>query len=181
MSRPLITAEYARLNAALHESNPNYGASSGRWAEVVRELSAQFASRDVLDYGCGKRRLQQALPEFSLRHYDPGIPGLDAAPSPADIVVCTDVLEHVEPELIDHVLDDLARLTLRVGFFTVATRPAVKVLADGRNAHLIQQPMAWWLSRFEACFQVVRVQDMEGLEFSILVHPLVDGPGADKA
>jgi len=40
--------------------------------------------------------------------------------------------------------------------FTVHIGPAVKVLSDGRNAHLIQQPPAWWLPRILERFELVR-------------------------
>lgn len=174
MTSTLITGNYAELNAALHASNPYYGTSSARWGDKVRELVAQTGSDDVLDYGCGKRCLQAALPELALKHYDPGVPGLDKLPAPADIVICTDVLEHVEPELIDNVLDHLAALTRKLGFFTVATRPAVKVLADGRNAHLIQKPLAWWTERLAARFELVECTDFGGEEFSVLLRPKPD-------
>jgi hypothetical protein len=67
------------------------------------------------------------------------------------------VLEHIEPELLDNVLDDLQRLTLRAAMCTVHTGAAVKFLPDGRNAHLIQQPPEWWLPKFEARFDVKTV------------------------
>ncbi len=79
--------------------------------------------------------------------YDPAIEGLDDEPEPADLVVCGDVLEHIEPECLDAVLDDLKRCTVKAIFLTVATRPAKKTLSDGRNAHLIQQPAEWWLPK----------------------------------
>jgi len=42
-------------------------------------------------------------------------------PSPASFVACIDVLEHIEPELLDNVLDDLRRVTAQIGVFTVHT------------------------------------------------------------
>jgi tetratricopeptide (TPR) repeat protein len=164
-----ITPGYAELNAQLHQSNPNYGTSSGRWVGVVRDLTGFLSSRDILDYGCGKQRLAAGLPDLPVRGYDPAIPGLDAPPAQADLVVCTDVLEHVEPELVDNVLGDLARVTRKLGFFTVATCPAKKVLADGRNAHLTQQPIEWWLAKLEARFTVLGYHNFGGQEFLVLV------------
>jgi hypothetical protein len=64
------------------------------------------------------------------------------------------VLEHIEPELLDNVLDDLQRVVEYFGFFTVHTGPAVKVLSDGRNAHLTQEDYTWWMPKFWARFQV---------------------------
>ena len=75
-----------------------------------------------------------------IQHYDPAIPDWADAPEPCEMVACIDVLEHIEPELIGNVLDDLQRVTRSIGLFTMATMPAVKVLEDGRNAHLIVEP-----------------------------------------
>jgi hypothetical protein len=171
MNKTLISEEYKRLNASLHDDNANYGVSGQNWADMVRGLSARVGTTDILDYGCGKQTLQAALTEFKLKHYDPGIAGFDTPPAPADLVVCTDVLEHIEPGLLGNVLDDLQRVTRKMGFFTVATRPAIKFLADGRNAHLIQEPIDWWLPKFRARFKVVQSQDMGGAEFFVVVRP----------
>lgn len=166
---PLITPGYAELNAQLHKSHPEYGTSSGKWVDVIRDIAGFLGSGDILDYGCGKQHLAAGLPQLQVRGYDPAIPCLNAPPEPADLVVCTDVLEHVEPELVDNVLDDLTRLTSKLGFFTVATRPALKVLADGRNAHLTQQPIEWWLAKLEQRFVVLGYHDYGGKEFMVLV------------
>ncbi|MEO8441386.1 MAG: hypothetical protein ABI547_02790, partial [Betaproteobacteria bacterium] len=76
-------------------------------------------------------------------------------PEPCGLVACIDVLEHIEPDLLDHVLDDLQRVVAGVGIFTVHIGAAQKVLPDGRNAHLIQQPAAWWLPKFFARFELL--------------------------
>ena len=63
------------------------------------------------------------------------------------MVACTDVLEHIEPDCLDHVLDHLCELAENVAFLVVATAPAQKTLADGRNAHLIVESARWWLPK----------------------------------
>jgi len=164
-----ITPGYVALNRLLHETG-TFGMSGGRWAQPVLALVEQLRTRDILDYGCGQRTLEGYL-GFPIRNYDPCIPGLDAPPAPADIVVCTDVLEHVEPECLDEVLDDLRRVTRVAGLFLIATRPAERFLADGRNAHLIQQPKSWWLPKLEQRFKVSQVRDLPG-EFAVIVRNL---------
>jgi hypothetical protein len=82
--------------------------------------------------------------------YDPGIPGKDHLPKPADLVVCTDVLEHIEPELLDGVLRHLYLLAGRGAYLVIATRLARELLPDGRNAHLIVQEPPWWLAKLKA-------------------------------
>ncbi|NIV37196.1 MAG: hypothetical protein GWN58_49560, partial [Anaerolineae bacterium] len=136
----LITDAYRELNTRLHESNPNYGTSGHKWAKHIGSLAGALETNEILDYGCGKQTLANALPQFTVHGYDPAIEGLDEPPEPHDLVVCGDVLEHIEPECLDDVLDDLKRVTRGTLFLVVATRPASKTLADGRNAHLIVEP-----------------------------------------
>jgi hypothetical protein len=155
---PLISEAYRKLQEQLHE-NPNYGvASLGYAQEVAREI-VNAGVHEVLDYGAGKGRLGEALRQLVpyplvVHHYDPAVPKWSSAPKPCEFVACIDVLEHIEPALLDNVLDDLRRVTARLGRFTVHTGAARKVLADGRNAHLIQQPPAWWLPKFLDRFEL---------------------------
>ena len=155
----LISDEYRALNSALHDSNERYGAGGHRWARLVKHLVERHRLADVLDYGCGKQTLKKALPGIKVHGYDPAFKELAATPQPADLVVCGDVLEHVEPEKLDAVLDDLARCTRRFAFLVVATRPARKVLSDGRNAHLSQMPGSRWLERILPRFDVLYMCD----------------------
>ncbi len=162
----IITSGYRELNRTLHASE-FYGISGKRWGQAVRSICDTLNSRDVLDYGCGKRTLEQSL-GFAIRNYDPCIAGLDAPPSPADIVACTDVLEHIEPDCLDAVLDDLKRVTRKVAFLVIASRPALKNLPDGRNAHLIQEGEAWWMPKLKSRFAILKFDRIEG-EFLVLV------------
>jgi hypothetical protein len=151
----LISDTYRALNAQLHAADPDYGTSGSRYAELVKAVADKLATRSILDYGCGKRTLEAGL-GFAIANYDPAVPGLDARPKPADLVACTDVLEHIEPEHIDQVLADLAKLTKRVAFLAIACGPARRTLADGRNAHVIQQPLEWWLPKLRVAFRTLR-------------------------
>ncbi|MFC3694229.1 methyltransferase domain-containing protein [Chenggangzhangella methanolivorans] len=151
---PLITEAYRQANAELHERTPNYGAYSARWADEVQRLVEEFSAADVLDYGCGKGKLAASLPEIAFVEYDPAVPGKDAPPPACDLVVCTDVLEHIEPELLDNVLADIARLARKAAFLNISTRAAGKTLPDGRNAHLIVEPPDWWRARLGAHFEI---------------------------
>ena len=153
-SNTTISEDYRALNEALHASNDAYGTSSARHAPTVEQLAAGLGTIDILDYGCGKGLLARNM-SFPIKEYDPAVVSKRQAPNPADLVICTDVLEHVEPEFIEAVLDDLKRVTKRFGFFTVATRPAKKVLADGRNAHILIRPAPWWLEQISQRFDVI--------------------------
>lgn len=151
----LITDEYRKMNQTLHADKATYGASGKRWVPQVLDLVNFYNTKDILDYGCGKGTLRTALP-YKIKEYDPAIEGKDKPPDPAEIVVCVDVLEHIEPDHLDEVLDHLQQLTRLAGFFVAATRPAKKHLPDGRNAHLIIEDANWWLSKLSDRFRVVR-------------------------
>ena len=144
----LISAEYLDLQRELHRRS-DYGISSQKWADIVHDLATKFGCRTILDYGCGKGYLAATLlnrpRDYVVSEYDPAIEGRDTPPGPADLVFCGDVLEHIEPECLNAVLADLSGLTRRIAFLVIATRPASKRLADGRNAHLIVESASWWL------------------------------------
>lgn len=166
----LISDEYRELNRVMHETKADYGTGSYKWAGAVQDLSDAMESRDILDYGCGKGYLSKFLP-FDIKEYDPAIEGKNTPPDPADIVVCSDVLEHIEPDCMDAVLDDLKRLVKRAGFFVISTRPAIKHLPDGRNAHISLHNTRWWMNEIWQRFDVLSFNE-RGDEFVVTVMPL---------
>lgn len=167
----LISPEYREQNKKLHEERPEYGTSSKKWSDIVAKIANDLECEYILDYGCGKGELKWAMHNSPfIKEYDPCIEGKDAIPDPQDMVVCTDVLEHIEPELIDNVLDDLKRVTKKIGFFVIDFEPAMKFLPDGRNAHLIQEKEDWWLPKLMDRFRLVQVT-VQGREIVAIVKP----------
>lgn len=169
----LISDSYRHLNTDLH-SGGNYGRHGDKWADKVVRLAAQYHAGSVLDYGCGQGSLARAL-DLDVREYDPAIAGKSARPDPADLVVCTDVLEHIEPDCLDDVLTHLCGLARTTCFVVVATRPAKKVLADGRNAHLIVESDDFWRARFASRFKIVSWEPLVE-EFAAVLEPLRGWP-----
>jgi len=176
----LITEEYRALQEALHR-NPDYGMASVGYAPIVAETMRKLGAQELLDYGAGKGRLGIALRDYfprhlSIHHYDPAVPEWSRAPKPCRFVACVDVLEHIEPDCLEAVLDDLKRVIDHVGLFTVHTGPAIKVLADGRNAHLIQQPSRWWLPKLQARWDLMAF-NKSGEGFWVVVKKLKEPNG----
>ena len=176
MAEPmLISEEYRRMQQELHR-NPSYGVASVSYAPLVAKILRETGTSELLDYGAGKGRLGATLEDkfdmsLTIHHYEPAIPEWADPPEPCAFVACIDVLEHIEPSLIDNVLDDLQRVTTGFGIFTVHTGPAEKTLSDGRNAHLIQQPVAWWLPKFLERFELNTFKRMTAAGFYVLVEP----------
>lgn len=107
--------------------------------------------QSVSDYGAGKQNLLVGLRSAGIDSVDyyPYDPAFEeyGEPKAADLVCCIDVLEHIEPDKLENVLLDLARITVDFGFFSIHMGPAAKILSEGRNAHLIQEPSSWWLPK----------------------------------
>lgn len=132
------------------------------YAHLIRAICNKYRPEELLDYGCGKQALRGALKiKEGYIGYDPALKGLDTPPNPADLVVCTDVLEHIEPDHLEGVLNDLQRVVKMVGFFAIHTSAAMHILPDGRNAHLIQEPLEWWLPKLMARFKVITLERSE--------------------
>lgn len=171
-----ITEEYRRMQQELHQ-NPHYGVASLAFAPLVAQLIKQAGVKSLSDYGAGKKNLLKGLTDAGISGvgylpYDPAFPEY-GAPQAADLVCCIDVLEHIEPELIDNVIHELATITTKLGFFSIHMGPAGKVLSDGRNAHLIQEPTSWWLPKLVRHFEILQLQTHStmGQGFWVLVKP----------
>jgi hypothetical protein len=147
----LITPGYVALLRDLHAQPRGFGASGRKHVDAVLAFAAETGSLSILDYGCGQGTLGAALRAKGwggkLHEYDPAVPGKEALPEPADLVVCSDVLEHVEPDHLEAVLGHIRSLARRAAYLYVSTQPAHKVLGDGRNAHLIVAAPEWWRAR----------------------------------
>lgn len=113
-------------------------AGGRRYAEDVLAFARELGAYGMVDYGAGKGTLKKALAaDFAgpIEEYDPAVPGIDRLPKPADLIVCAEVLEHVEPDRLDAVVSHIHRLAKKGAFFAVATRPA--------------KDETWWLKALE--------------------------------
>ncbi len=153
----LISAAYLEDQKWLHAQPKGYGGKGDKWAEKVREIAGAIGAGTVLDYGCGRGSLGRALKNdsFEFFEYDPAIKGKDKMPAPADLVVCTDVIEHLEEAKFVAVLDHIQELTRVALFAVIATVPAMKTLKDGRNAHILIRDSQFWLWQMRMRFDVI--------------------------
>jgi 2-polyprenyl-3-methyl-5-hydroxy-6-metoxy-1,4-benzoquinol methylase len=168
----LLSEEYREQLEQIHSSTKWGATARGKWKQIVK-IAESIEEINILDYGAGqggfKKKLQEEIPNtYNVIEYEPGRKELSASPEPQNYVICIDVLEHVEPELVDNVLDDLKRVTLKRGFFTVSTRLAHRKLPDGRNAHLTVEPIEWWKDKINKRFNILKFAPYEnGGEFIV--------------
>lgn len=173
MAEKLISSTYLWMQQRLHCSG-DYGRAGDKHLDIILELIDKTGSHNVLDYGCGKGFLGEALRQRDIpcHDYDPAMPGKGHAEI-ADLVVCTDVMEHIEPEKLNAVLEHIFNMTDVALFVAISMRPAGKILADGRNAHLIIQSSEWWRVKFEiAKFRVKKVWPSKELEWLAFMRPV---------
>lgn len=150
----LISPEYLALLKELHKADPTFGGGSGKRRKKIRALG--YA--DILDYGCGKGKLD--LP--GIKKYDPAVVKFSAEPESADLVICIDVLEHIEPLLIDNVLAHMKSKMKKVGYFTIALNKASKKLSNGENAHILLRSKEWWLEKIGEFFKIQTIGEIRG-------------------
>lgn len=153
-----FTPEYkALLEQHRAEKDANWGPGQDHLAPVVETYVRLANTKVVLDYGCGGGSLVSALRAVGIdaRGYDPMVAEWSAEPTRAGIVVCSDVLEHIEPECLDDVLNHIWNKTVHGALVLISTVPAKSILPDGRNAHLIVQDQAWWASKLREHFSHV--------------------------
>lgn len=162
----VATPAYREQLTRLHNER-SWGADGAKHAEAVRAIVTAIEPQTILDYGCSENKLAEALKPIRVSGYDPGIPERAKMPKPCDLVICTDVLEHVEPDKIDNVLDHIYRLTGKAAYFVISTRSANAVLPDGRNAHLLVEPAAWWLEKLEKQSWLIQRHESTGKELRV--------------
>jgi hypothetical protein len=149
-----------------HEKHPDYfaGFSIMEYVFEIGELIKHSNITSAIDYGCGKARawsqynLQQLWKLHQVTFFDPGVEQYAIKPYiPRDLVICTDVMEHVPEHLVDEVLADINHLAKKAIFLNISTRPASKILVDGTNAHATVKPAPWWQKKLDAIDKLVIV------------------------
>lgn len=156
----LITDSYRAANRLMHDVG--FGKGGYQWAAsacgliMMTRAAKTFSIKSVLDYGCGQGTLHWVLIDLLHQHglvgqvtvegYEPcsSNPLLVKPPEPADLVMCTDVLEHIEPDLLDNVLKHLVSLIQIYGFFSICLHKSGQVLPNGMNSHRIVESAGWW-------------------------------------
>jgi len=109
----------------------------------------EWNPKNLIDYGCGKGAilsdLQSRYKNIQMEGYDPAVHMFKELPNKTyECVFSNDVLEHIEPAYINDVLTHINNLSTKYIWLRIDTKPARKVLPDGRNAHLIIEDIKWW-------------------------------------
>lgn len=150
-----LASEYRMIHAA----QPSYGSADRKMMRYINPLIESLNCARVIDYGCGKGALGkfiQASTGIETQFYDPYVPEFSTRPDGRfDLLVNTDVLEHIPENSLLSVLDDMKSFSDHC-FFVISTRYAEQLLSDGQNAHCTVQPEAWWENILRQCFPYIQ-------------------------
>jgi len=141
-----------------HQDPKRYrGASLKRHGPLLRPHIKKRKITSILDFGSGKgfqykERLQHEeffggiLPTL----YDPAVEGIDVLPNKMfDAVINTDVLEHIEDFELDKTLETIYSKANKFVYHGIANWATGRKLKDGRDVHVIQENIEWWVNRIK--------------------------------
>jgi hypothetical protein len=154
---PLISYEEAlKLHEELHEKNFFLGNSIKDHLNNIIELVDIYNVKTVCDYGCGKARcwikmnLKETLDLDEVLLYDPCYEIYKNFPDKkVDMIICTDVMEHIPEDSVDYELKRIFDLTDGVIYFSISSVLAKKELKKGVNAHLTVKDQKWWYNKIQ--------------------------------
>lgn len=155
-SRSIALIEQYRI---LHESQ-SYGTGSERLFHSIQSVIEGFPSLgSILDYGCGRSRVADWLARVNgaqAFRFDPAIPQYDKRPThKMDLVIVTNVLEHISEDMIDATLADIRALSVNA-YFHIATASDNVVLPNGEPSRCTIRPPEWWQEKLKKFYKRVR-------------------------
>ncbi len=111
-----LTTQYVKQLKHLHRTT-DFGSGGAKVPKVLQPYLSNVKS--LLDFGCGKGKFSQTIKDFNsninVYSYDPVTAPIEL-PEQVDVVYSSDVLEHVEPELLDNVLQHIDSCILLLVF-----------------------------------------------------------------
>lgn len=142
----------------LHEDPKRFwGASFNRHGDLLRPYIKKYGIESILDFGSGKgdQYKEQGLHRkyfhgIKPRLYDPAVEGINKLPKKSfDMVFSTDVLEHLEYEDLDATLNLIYSRATKFVYHGIANWETGRLLDDGRDMHIIQEDIHWWVDKIK--------------------------------
>ena len=144
----------------LLKERPSYGSTNhGKNAlGFITEYLKNYERGTIVDFGCGANNF---LLSFRNKHNCIGIdfvnPGADLIESMhetslpnniADITTSFDALEHLIPEEVDEVLEEMRRVSKpnKPFVFSISHKPS-RITSLGKNLHPTVETRKWWIDK----------------------------------
>ena len=144
------------LYKEIHENQNVYnGSALILHAQSIKDIIEMLNVKTILDYGCGKGKQyskekihEEYFKGIQPAMYDPAVDQFSDLPKGKfDLVICTDVLEHIPEEDLNDFLQELYSKADTAVYLGICNIPADTFLSDGRNAHITLKSFDWWVEK----------------------------------
>jgi len=123
--------------------------------KIIDDFCKEHKLKKIVDYGSGQGLTTKKLLElgYDVIEYEPGIKEkrenfkiINSKNFQSDLLICTDVLEHIPEDELTDFLTDLFSYSSRL-IITICTREARLLLPNGENPHCTVRPGSWWIEQ----------------------------------
>ena len=158
----ITNKNYEEQYKLLNDKNKLYYESNLSIFNMINEISLfidYLKPKNILDYGCGNgvllKLLRHKYPEINIDGYDPAIKEFSVIPqNHYDMIINTDVLEHIPKSDIGDVVNHIKSLSNNV-FFCLHHGKAYTILPNGENAHITIKPKEWYHNLMKKYFDII--------------------------
>ena len=163
--------DYIKQYELLYKIKKNYGKTSIKLYDMLKKIINDLNISSVLDYGCGKSKLLDLIKKNSkikIFKYDPAIKKYSTlTKNKTDLVICTDVLQHVPLYNLDRVLKEIKSKGIYILFYIKCTNHKTK-LPNGTYANCTVYDKKWWLEKLSTYFyniKEIKISDLTSVCF----------------
>ena len=158
----ITNKNYVEQYKILNDKNKFYYESNLSIFNMVNEISLfinYLKPKNILDYGCGNgvllKLLKHKYTKINIDGYDPAIKEFSVIPkNHYDMIINTDVLEHIPKSDIGDVVNHIKSLSNNV-FFCLHHGKAWTILPNGENAHITIEPKEWYHNLMRNYFDII--------------------------
>jgi hypothetical protein len=155
----LVSNEYRALIEERHSKwDGMWGGHIDSKIKFIYKYALEYDCKSILDYGAGSRHFIKGINtqypnhSFIINEYEPGRKELAKDPPVSDMIVCLDVMEHIEPEKLDKVLEHINNKVNKIMYFNICTIASYGTFPNGQNLHLIIENKDWWIEKLSKYF-----------------------------
>lgn len=163
--------DYIKQYELLYKRKKNYGKTSIKLYDMLKKIINDLNISSVLDYGCGKSKLLDLIKKnkkIKIYRYDPAIKKYSKlTKNKTDLVICTDVLQHVPLYDLDKVLKEIKSKGIYILFYIKCTNHKTK-LPNKTYANCTVYDKKWWLEKLSNYYddiKEIKISDLTSVCF----------------
>jgi hypothetical protein len=152
----------------------DYGSGTGRGALKIHSISkANVLMLDFADNSLDEDVRSKLNENFRFEIADLTKP----IEHKAKFGYCTDVMEHIQPDLVDDVIKNIMNSSEQV-FFQISTVPDMMGALIGQQLHLTVEPAQWWREKFLSLGYAVQWELEEDIAAMFFITQLLEEENA---